>query len=224
MYRKLPLDSLVSNPRRTSRMSRAYSKKLETSIRRLGHYETLTVRPHPNLFGKFEILDGHSRFAALDALGAETARCDVWPVDNVQSDLFLALLNKLRGSDVAELRLSLLLDLFQNHPSEELAAILPETTASLNLIQRLGIEESLEMTVPPSMEPGFAILDFYLNREQHEIVNKALSDVRERFSCHSDGEALVKLAQWYLAAVGFAATHKENELESSLIAHAAPVS
>ena len=80
MYRKLDLDLLVPNPKRTSRISRMFAKKLRHNIERIGMYEILTVRPHPRLKGKFQVLNGHARLEALRALGIPAARCDVWTV------------------------------------------------------------------------------------------------------------------------------------------------
>jgi len=39
----------------------------------LGRYETLTVRPHSLMKGKFELLKGHARLEALRCLGADFA-------------------------------------------------------------------------------------------------------------------------------------------------------
>lgn len=199
MYRKLPFESLVSNPRRANRMSRPFAKKLENSIRRLGHYEALAVRPHPDLSGKFELLDGHSRLAAMEALGVDTVKCDIWPVNDREAELFLALLNKLKGSDVAELRMGLLMDLLQHHSGDELAAILPETQAALTQIQHLAEEGLPEVIVPPALPLDVVIVDFYLSREQHRVVGMALDDAKVRFHCAGESEALAKLAEWYLA-------------------------
>jgi len=199
VYRNLPLESLVPNPRRANRMSRPSARKLENSIRRLGHYEAITVRPHPDLSGKFELLDGHSRLAALEALGVETAKCDIWTVDDREAELFLALLNRLKGLDVAELRMSLLVDLLQHHSCEDLAGVLPETQAALAQIM-LFAEEGLPEIVTPTTPPlDVVILDFYLSREQHRVIGMALEDAKARFRCASDSEALGKLAEWYLS-------------------------
>ena len=108
MYRKLSLELLVPHPENANRMSRTYAKKLRHGIEQIGRYEIITVRPHPTQDGKFEVLNGHSRLEALRALGIGEARCDIWDVTDSPARLFLAILNKLRGSEVPELRMNLL--------------------------------------------------------------------------------------------------------------------
>jgi len=60
MYENLPLDALVPNPENANHVSRMFPKKLLHNIEQTGKYETLTVRPHPNMKDKFEILNGHA--------------------------------------------------------------------------------------------------------------------------------------------------------------------
>ena len=68
MYENLPLDALVAHPQNANRMSSMFAKKLKHNIGQLGKYETLTVRPHPDEKGKFQVLNGHARLTALEEL------------------------------------------------------------------------------------------------------------------------------------------------------------
>lgn len=126
MYQKLPLEILVPNPRNANRISRMFAKKLRHNIEQIGMYETLTVRSHPRMKGKFDVLNGHARLEVLRKLNAPDAKCDLWEVTESQARLFLAILNRLRGSDVAELRMNLLFDLLREHSKEELATHIPD--------------------------------------------------------------------------------------------------
>jgi len=69
MYKNLDLDLLVPHPHNVNKISRRFAKKLRHNIEQIGMYETLTVRPHPRLKGKFEVLNGHARLETLRKLG-----------------------------------------------------------------------------------------------------------------------------------------------------------
>lgn len=141
MYKEIPLELLTPNTKRPNRMSRMFSKKLRSHIKRVGRYETLTVRPHPTRKGCFEVLNGHARLDALRDLGLQTAKCDVWEMDDLESRLFLATLNRVQCSEAPELRMRLLLELLKAIPKEDIAKYVPET---LNSLEQL---EQLEMTL-----------------------------------------------------------------------------
>ena len=198
MYEDLPLDVLVPSPQNANRMSRMFAKKLRHNIEQVGLYETLTVRPHPSMKGKFEVLNGHVRLEALSELGMHSAKCDVWKVAEPQARLFLAILNKLRGSDVPELRMNLLFELLRQHPKEELAAHIPETVSYLAKLERLPEDAEKEEKKVPPVKPDVIIVNFYLSLEQHNVVSRALDDILQKFDLSDSSEALVRMAQLYL--------------------------
>ncbi len=198
MYEELPLDALEPNPDRANRISRMYWKKLRHNMELLGRYETLTVRPHPSAAGKFELLNGHARLEALSELNIPSVRCDIWDVTESEARLFLAILNKLRGTDVAELRMNLLFKLLQEHPREDLAAHVPETISYLAKLERLGEEPPEEEAKATPRGPDVIIMDFYLEVDQHRVVTAALEDITGRFSLSDSSHALAKLATLYL--------------------------
>jgi ParB-like chromosome segregation protein Spo0J len=175
-----------------------YWKKLRHNVGLLGRYETLTVRPHPSIEGKFEVLNGHARLEVLSELNAPSAKCDIWEVTESEARLFLAILNKLRGTDVAELRMNLLFKLLQEHPREDLAAHVPETISYLAKLERLGEAPTGEETKATPVRRDVIIMDFYLEVEQHRVVTAALEDITERFSLSDSSHALAKLATLYL--------------------------
>ncbi len=198
MYRKLSLKLLVPHPENANRMSRTYAKKLRHGIEQIGRYEIITVRPHPTQDGKFEVLNGHSRLEALRTLGISEARCDVWNVTDSQARLFLAILNKLRGSEVPELRMSLLSGLLGELPSKELAAFVPENAAYLGKIERLAEGVGGEDAQAPSAAPDMVVTQFYLTRNQHRVVAGALEQVSEQYNLTDSSQALAKMAELYL--------------------------
>ncbi|MCE5250255.1 ParB/RepB/Spo0J family partition protein [bacterium] len=198
MYEELPLDVLIPNPQNTNRMSRMFAKKLHHNIEQLGLYETITVRPHPSLNDRFEVLNGHERINALRNIGLDSVRCDIWNVDDSRAQLFLAILNKLRGSDVPELRMDLLYKLLEKQPKEDLAAHIPETASYLGKLEKLREEVEKEEEEKPREEIAVVILNFYLSSEDHFIVLKALDDITKRFNLADSSEALVMMATIYL--------------------------
>ena len=82
MYEEVPLDVFIPNYQNTNRMSRMFAKKLRYNIEQLGLYETITVRPHPSMNDRFEVLNGHARIDALRNIGLDSVRCDIWDVDD----------------------------------------------------------------------------------------------------------------------------------------------
>ena len=198
MYENLPLDALVPNPENSNRISRCLREKLRHNIREVGLYETLTVRPHSQMKGKFEVLNGHARLDVLREIGISSAKCDIWEVSDSQARLFLAILNRLRGSEVPELRMNLLLKLLGEVPREQLASHLPETASYLEQLARLPEEAERLQPEPPVERPDVTIVEFYLTTDQHRTVSEALERVRQRFGSTDSSEALAKLAELYL--------------------------
>ena len=202
MYRTLPLELLVPNPDNPNRISRTYAKKLRHNIEELGLYETLTVRPDPHLEGKYEVLDGHARLKVLAEIGSPNAKCDVWEVTDSQAQLFLAVLNKLKGSDVPELRMNLLFSLLQTWSKEELAGLIPETASYLAKLEKLPEELEGKEAEAPSEKTDIVVVDFYLTSSQHEVLSTALRRIAEEYDLPDSSQALVKMAELYLAQCG----------------------
>ena len=199
MYENLPLDSLVAHPQNANRMSRMFAKKLRHNIGQLGRYETLTVRPHPDKKGKFQVLNGHARLEALEELGVQQAKCDVWDIGDSEAGIFLAILNRLRGSDAPELRMALLYDLLERHNQKDLAAHLPETVPHLEKLVKLAQEAELGVPAAErSPRPDVIIVDFYLTPSQHATVSKALDEILRQYELTDSSAALAKMAELYL--------------------------
>jgi hypothetical protein len=142
--------------------------------------------------------NGHARLDVLREIGVTSAKCDIWEVNDSRARLFLAILNKLRGSEVPELRMSLLLRLLQEVPREQLVAHLPETASYLEQLARLPEEAERLAPETPAEEPGVTIVEFYLTADQHRTVSEALERVRQRFGLADSSQALTKLAELYL--------------------------
>jgi ParB-like chromosome segregation protein Spo0J len=195
MYEEISIDALVANPMNANRISRMFMKKLRHNIEQLGFYETLTVRPHPQREGKYQILNGHARLEALRKLEHKSVKCDIWHISDSRARLFLAILNKLRGADVPELRMNLLFELLREHPPEDLAGHIPETARYLSKLE--NIESGIRQKKQP-LRPDVVILSFYLSLEQRDRVTAALEKILAKFDLPDFSQALCKLAELYL--------------------------
>ncbi len=169
--RRIPLDQLVPHPDNPNRMSRTNFRKLVRHIERTGRYEPLVVRPCPGQPGFFQIINGHHRCAALRQLGHPAADTVVWDVDDEQTDILLATLNRLNGRDTLDKKLALLRRLHQQMPTRKLARLLPQTCGQL---------ERLLTTRPltPARRPAdtFALpMVFFVSAAQQRTIEEALS-------------------------------------------------
>src|SRR4030042_2854997 len=93
---KIELAQLDFHPDNPNRQSKVNFARLVRNIERTGRYEPLLVRPCPNKKNRFQLINGEHRCRALAKLGFKTADCIVWDVDDEQTDILLATLNRLR--------------------------------------------------------------------------------------------------------------------------------
>ena len=172
--RCIRLDRLVPHADNANRMSRANLAKLVRHIERTGHYEPLVVRPHPDQRGRFQIINGNHRCEALRQLGHETAQTVVWKVDDEQTDILLATLNRLGGRDMLEKKLTVLRRLCRKKPLHDLAKLVPQTQGQL---QRL-MSRKLNLAKVQPRQPLHAIpLVFYVDETQQRLIEDALASV-----------------------------------------------
>jgi ParB family chromosome partitioning protein len=170
--RRIPLDKLEPHPDNANRMSRANLAKLVRNIERTGHYEPLVVRPHPSQPTRFQIINGHHRFEALKRLGRDAAETLVWRVDDEQTDLLLATLNRLGGRDVLEKKLTVLRRLCRKKPLHDLAKLVGQTQGQL---QRL-MSQKLHTRKVRSRQPLYAVpMVFYVSPNQQHLIEQALA-------------------------------------------------
>ncbi|MFA5239412.1 MAG: ParB/RepB/Spo0J family partition protein [Phycisphaerae bacterium] len=170
----IPLGKLVAHPDNPNRQSSVTFNKLVRNIERTGRYEPILVRPHPEKEGYFQLINGHHRWRALMKLGREAADCVVWDIDDEQTDILLATVNRLGGSDELGKKLTLLKRLNKTMESGELAKLLPQTAKQ---IERLT---NLKLPGRPTGVKSFSIpMIFFVSDAQQEAIEKALSSVKE---------------------------------------------
>jgi len=211
----IPVALLVAHPENSNFMGAERLKKLQRHIERTGRYEPLTVRPHPQEEGKFQIINGHNRLRVLRTLNYPTAHCVVWNLDDDQTRLYLATLNRLSGNDVPERRAALLENLLLTFDTNELSTLLPDDRKQIEELKRLSRLELDEFTRQTTTEEKFQvpiILDFMLEESEAKEVNLALDLlINADKEKPSRSQALVRLARFYLERCGAVAAKVTRE-------------
>jgi ParB-like chromosome segregation protein Spo0J len=174
--RKIDLAQLNFHPDNPNKQSKVTFARLVRNIKRTGRYEPLLVRPCPQEAGRFQIINGEHRYQALAALGYEAADCIVWDVDDEQTDILLATLNRLGGSDVLDKKIKLLKRLNKSVATADMAKLIPQNAKQL---ERLA---NLKRPVAPAnlnLKSFVNPLFFFVNGTQQRQIERALSLVRE---------------------------------------------
>lgn len=178
--RVIPIEKLVNHPLNANQMAPDLMHKLKTHIRTTGLYPPIILRPHPTLPGQFEIIDGHHRVVVLRELGLKAANCVVWHVDDRQTRILLATLNRLAGQDQPLRRAQLIHELLGEMSLEDLAGLLPESDRQLEELHALlefpaeqvaallaEDAEQQEKTLPQ-------VLTFVVTKEQADQIERAV--------------------------------------------------
>ena len=189
VIKRIPLDRLVPHPDNPNRMSRTNFAKLVRNMDRTGRYEPLVVRPCPNRRGFFQIINGHRRCEALHKLGRTIAQVVVWNVNDEQTDVLVATLNRLGGRDTLDKKLTLLRRLCQRIPTRKLARLLPQT---LGQIERLVSAGSGAAPVRKDVDRFAIPIVFFVDGEQQRKIEDAIATVAP--SCEGQTRAARRAA------------------------------
>lgn len=193
---------LIAHPANPNVMSEAMFRKLVRNIERTGLYEPIVVRPHPKKKDHFQIINGHHRVKALEKLGRNVANCVVWDVDDEQTTVLLATLNRLAGSDEPAKKIELLKALKERMGTVELAKIVPQTSKQIEQLTNLKLKNiSLKVNAE-----NFAIpIVFFVSAEQNKIIEEALSRITpnsEQTRAQQRARAFTKIAEQFLHISG----------------------
>ena len=205
---RIEIDKLVAHPDNPNRMSKANFAKLVRNIEQTDRYEPLVVRPCPDKPGYFQIINGCHRYQALAQLGYKTADAVVWDIDDEQTDILLATLNRLGGSDVLEKKLALLKRLNIRMEAGNLAKLLPQTAKQIERLTSLASgRSSLAAQGKDDGKQATAFanpLVFFVNDKQQKIIDNALSLARsqcaeknEETKAAKNAAALTYIAQYF---------------------------
>jgi ParB family chromosome partitioning protein len=176
----IPLEDLVPHPLNANVMSEDLREKLKAHIKRTGRYPFLVVRPHPEVEGKYQVLDGHHRVAILRELGHTDARCDVWEVNDREAKLLLATLNRLEGQDAPIRRAQLVHELLGEMNLADLAGLLPETEKQIEELHSLLEFPAEEVAALLDAEAEEAekvlprVMSFVVTPEQEDVIEQAV--------------------------------------------------
>ena len=205
--KSIALDKLLAHPDNPNRMSRANFGKLVRNIKRSGRYEPLVVRPAPKKRNYFQIINGHHRCQALEQLGYSAADCLIWDIDDEQTGIFLATLNRLGGSDELGKKLALLRRLNERIQAAELAKVLPQTAKQIERLANLklptGLRNAQSLGCLTAAEPFV----FFVNAQQKQIIEQAISQTSSRSAeggkakmskAARNAAALATIAQYFL--------------------------
>lgn len=185
----IALDLLDDHPDNANRMGEELLAKLVAHIRDNGKYPPLIVRPHPQHAGRYQILDGHHRAKALHQLGRTEACCEIWDVDDGQTDLLLLTLNRLCGEDDPYRRGALLKRVATLCDLKELAAKLPEDVQRIRKLIETTLAPPSPLP-PPDLASMPQAVTFFLTAPQRDRLFDRLKAVaRDR------SEALVALLE-----------------------------
>jgi hypothetical protein len=197
----IPIELLVEHPENSNFMNAETARKLRRHIEQTGRYEPLTVRPHPGEEGKFQIVNGHNRLRVLRALNYRMVSCVIWKLDDDQTRLYLATLNRLSGKEIPERRAMLLETLFKSYEADELMELLPDDNKQIEELRRLSRLEPDKIMQNTSEEVKFAIpviLTFMVEEAEAKEVNLALDLISRTKEELSRSKALVHLTRFYL--------------------------
>jgi len=198
----VPISRLFEHPANPNRMSNRLLNRLEDHIRRTGRYEPLVVRPHPSRQGGYQVINGHHRLAVLRRLGHRRVACVVWDVDDDETLLLLATLNRLAGRDELPRKAELIGELGRRFDMADLAAMLPDSRSALERLRamaglngpvndpdglggdpnRQGGDPSRQgdgavlATGRGSAEPFLHAVVFFLTDEEKRIVDRAITE------------------------------------------------
>lgn len=194
--KSISLEKLEAHPDNPNQQSKGNFGKLVRNIERTGRYEPILVRPHPEKEDRFQIINGHHRRKALDKLGYESADCIVWDLDDEQTDILLATVNRLCGTDKLDKKINLLKRLNKSMEPVKLAKLVPQTAKQIEQLT------NLKMPRRPAEPAGFFSnpMVFFVNDGQREVIEKALSAAEggEKNKALRRASALARTAEEYL--------------------------
>jgi ParB/RepB/Spo0J family partition protein len=192
----IQLNKLVAHPDNPNRQSKVNFAKLVRNIERTGKYEPLIVRRHPKRKGYFQLINGHHRCKVLEQLGYKQANVIVWDVDDEQTDILLATLNRLGGSDEQSKKLVLLKRLNETFKTRELSKLLPQTSKQIEQLVNLKVPAAPAIATDNFLNP----LVFFVTDEQKQIIEDATSlaeDKNDKPKAVRRAAALVRIVQFF---------------------------
>ncbi|HLB72779.1 MAG TPA: ParB/RepB/Spo0J family partition protein [Sedimentisphaerales bacterium] len=209
--RQVALNRLVAHPDNPNKMSGSTFAKLVRNIERTGRYEPLIVRPYRRKKGRFQIINGHHRLEAIKKLGHKTAAAIVWDVDDEQTDILLATLNRLSGSDVLAKKIALFKRLTEKMNARQLGRLLPQTPGQIKKLIDLKMPKAPAKALPETLANAMV---FFVSDEQKKVVEDALSLAMPTRPA-TNAAALTAIARHFLDTASQDNTRNEDQIRTA---------
>lgn len=211
------IERLIAHPLNSNRMPPRLLAKLESNIRDSGRYPALVVRtlnasPQAADWDEstLQVIDGHHRLAALKQLGHKMVRVDCWgDLTDSETELLLATLNRLEGSDDAECRAELLESLRRDGElsKERLAELLPEDGEAIEALELLRNPPPL----PKSLGAMLVPVTVFMTEAQRKTVRRGIGQAMKNESFSAEGTALAAICEHYLGEENNETDDQANE-------------
>jgi ParB family chromosome partitioning protein len=134
----LPVSSIIPAPRNPNEMDASMLAHLQCSIHRVDLVMPLVVRVTAD--SAYETIGGAQRLAVLKHLGVESAPCVIVQANDAEARLLGQALNQIAGTDNLGLRATVLREVLDSTPLDEVLRLLPEKGASLQRLTSIGPE------------------------------------------------------------------------------------
>ena len=95
---EVAVEHLHPNPWNPNRMTARTFEAERESIGKFGFIDPVTARPHPDLTGQYQIIDGEHRWRAATELGFEAVPVVVLELGDPEAKKLTVVLNETRGS------------------------------------------------------------------------------------------------------------------------------
>lgn len=133
------VDTLEPNPWNPNVMDERTYNAARESLRMYGFIDPVTVRPHPDLPGRWQIIDGEHRWKAAQEEGmAQVSIASLGPVSDERAKRLTIIFNETRGEADSVKMGRLLVELEAEVGADNLSIALPYTDAELRHYKALA--------------------------------------------------------------------------------------
>jgi len=176
MLMMVPLKKLHPNGwnphRRDPSIQEKLKRGIQETVERGDDMPPLIVRPHPEIEGEYEIIDGEGRYDIAKRLKLEAVPCQIWDVDTPTAIRLTIALNEIRG---------------QRDEDRYWAAIAEFVTAG-------GTLDTLEYSIPEDPDFVVAGLDLAGMAEAAQFLEEMLDEAAEQKATEAQMDAQAETA------------------------------
>jgi len=137
---KIAVNRIHANPWNPNVQSSRVEQATRESIATFGFVDPVTVRPHPDMPGHFQIIDGEHRWRAAQDLQIATVIAVVLDVGDAEAKKLTVILNETRGK-ADQVDLAVLLEDLREEMGDDLGLGLPYSPRELDDLLALANED-----------------------------------------------------------------------------------